>query len=882
MRTFQPIVARAVLRQSRIMPSFDVKRAVMAAAQSPRRTVGVAALLMALALIYTASAFDMTTDTGGLISAHTPWRVDEAAVEGRFPALKDGVLVVVDGATPEIASDGADRLAAALGQDANHFVSVRRPDGGAFFAREGLLFSSLPQVQATTQRLIDAQPLLGPLAADPSLRGIARAIDTAATGAANDPAKAQRLTRPLAGLATAIDARAAGRAAYFSWGALFADGGTLPPTRQLVLAQPNLAFGDLQPGAQDTEALRQAAARLQLDDAHGVHLGITGAAALADEEFGSIRDSMGVVGTLMALAMALCLWFATRSRRQVAAILVTIMAGLVITLALGLAVVHRLNVISVAFIPLFVGLGVDFGIQVCVRFNAERRGHNGGGSAAPLPALEQTAGAIGAPLLMAAGAICLALGAFLPTDYTGIAELGVIAGLGMMVALALNVTLLPALLMLLRPPVPAREVGWAGAAPLDGWLARHRRGVLAGFVAAMLGSVALLPWVQFDFNPMHLRDPHAPAMRALADLTRDADRTPNTIEVLAPGQAAADALAARLARLPQVAHAVTLSSFVPDDQAPKLALIQDASLLLDTSVNPFDFAPPSDDAATVAAVTKASASLKTLSAQPGALGVAAGRLAASFAHLAAATPAQRAGVEAMLVQPLNTTLGSLRAALQAGPVTRETLPAEIRADWLAGDGSALVSVTPKNGMDNASLRAFSAAVLAVAPHATGLPIATQAAAATVSGAFIRAGLLALLLVTGLLYAVLRSLREVAFTLAPVVLSGFLTLGTCVLIGQPLNFANIIAFPLLFGVGVAFHIYFVMAWRRGTSDLLQTSLARAVVFSALATGSAFGALGFSHHPGTASMGLILMISLVWTLVCALIFEPALLGPVETRA
>jgi len=183
-----------------------------------------------------------------------------------------------------------------------------------------------------------------------------------------------------------------------------------------------------------------------------------------------------------------------------------------------------------------------------------------------------------------------------------------------------------------------------------------------------------------------------------------------------------------------------------------------------------------------------------------------------------------------------------------------------------------------NSTDNAVLARFSAAVLAIAPHATGLPIATQAAAHTVAMAFVEAGVLALALVSALLYAVLRSVREVAFTLAPVVLSGFLTLGSCVVIGQPLNFANIIAFPLLFGVGVAFHIYFVMAWRRGVANLLASSLARAVVMSAMATGSAFGALWFSHHPGTASMGLILMISLVWTLVCALIFEPALLGPV----
>ncbi len=203
---------------------------------------------------------------------------------------------------------------------------------------------------------------------------------------------------------------------------------------------------------------------------------------------------------------------------------------------------------------------------------------------------------------------------------------------------------------------------------------------------------------------------------------------------------------------------------------------------------------------------------------------------------------------------------------------------------MAPDGRALVVASPAgNSADNATLLRFTQAVRALAPAASGLPVATQEAARTVAGAFVRAGVLALLLVSGLLYAVLRSVREVAFTLAPVVLSAFLTLGCCVVFGIPLNFANIIAFPLLFGVGVAFHIYFVMAWRRGVADLLQTSLARAVVFSALATGSAFGALWFSHHPGTASMGLILMISLIWTLICALIFEPALLGrPPAPRA
>jgi len=867
------------------MLSLRLRQAILLAARHPWATLALALALVLAALSYAVGAFDMSTDTGALISAKTAWRLDETAVENRFPQQKDAILVVVDGATPELAEDAAGRLADALSADSAHFVLVRRPDGGAFFAREGLLFAPLGEVRDTTARLIDAQPLLGPLAADPSLRGIAKSLDTAASGAASgraDPAATARLAAPLAALSGAIDGSLAGHGGFFSWQRLLAGGtsGQLAaPTRRVILAQPRLQFGDLQPGEAAVGALRAQAATLGLDAPHGVHIGITGEVPLADEEFGSIRDNIGFVGLLMAGAMLITLFLATGSVREVAAIVTTIIAGLVITTALGLAVVHRLNLISVAFIPLFVGLGVDFGIQVSVRFNAER--HAG---AAPMEALTRMAAAIGAPLLTAAAAVFLALGAFLPTAYVGIAELGVIAGMGMIIAFVLNITLLPALLMLLHPHEPKHDVGWHGAAPIDRWLETNRRRILFAFVAAMVVSIAILPWVRFDFNPMHLRDPNAPAMRTLSDLMRDPDRTPNTISVLTNSSDEAAAMAARLSRLPEVAQAVSVDSFVPADQPTKLALIEDASLLLDAAINPFDLPPPTDDASTRAALLKAATSLTTLAAgHPDATGAAAARLSASFTHLAAASPQARAAAEAMLVRPLGTCLDAIRASLQAGEVSRDTLPQDLRADWVAGDGHALVVVTPAgNSADNEVLRRFTAAVRAIAPHATGLPVATQEAALTVAMAFVQAGVLALALVSLLLYGVLRSAREVAFTLAPVVLSGFLTLGSCVVIGLPLNFANIIAFPLLFGVGVAFHIYFVMAWRRGVSNLLETSLARAVVFSALATGSAFGALWFSHHPGTASMGLILMISLIWTLICALIFEPALLGPVPEGA
>jgi hopanoid biosynthesis associated RND transporter like protein HpnN len=857
-----------------------LQRAVSQAARQPWRVLGLAMLLMVAAGAFAATHFNMSTDTSDMISSKTTWRQNEDSVSKAFPEANKGIAIVIDGRTPELAEDAAIRLAASLQEDKQNFVRAVRPDGGEFFDRNGLLFGTTDEVRQTTSKLIEAQPLLGGLAGDPSLRGIAKSLSTAASGAADDPSDpaTAQLEQPLAGLHRAIVQELSGKAAFFSWQQLFSAGhGQLAaPLRKVVLAEPVYDFSDLQPGARAVAAIRNKAAVLGIDPAHGVVVGITGEVPLSDEEFGSIEENIGLVGVLMGISMLVALWFATRSIKTVAAITITIISGLIITLAGGLAAVGKLNLISIAFIPLFVGLGVDFGIQVCVRFNAERWA-----GAYVVEALEHAAAAIGKPILLAAGAICLALCAFLPTDYTGIAQLGIISGLGMVVALVLNVTLLPSLLVLLNPPVPATRVGFAAAAPLDRWLARNRRKVLWAFVLAMLVSIATLPLVKFDFNPLNLRDPNAPAMRMLRNLIADPERTPNTLAVLTANETAARQLAARLGKLPEVRDAITLESFLPQDQPAKLALIEDAALLLDPAINPFDLAPPSDDSSTLAALAQAAKDMRRLAgANTGPVGKEAGLLAGDFERLGQSSPEVRSRIEAMLVLPLAIMLDKLRLSLQASELTRATLPPGMSAEWIARDGRAMVQIVPQGDSANSAVLArFTAAVRSIAPDATGMPVATQEAARTVARSFIQAGVLALVLVSLLLFAVLRSLREVAFTLAPVVLSGFLTLGSCVAIGQPLNFANIIAFPLLFGVGVAFHIYFVMAWWHGERDLLQSSLARAVLFSALATGSAFGALWFSHHPGTASMGLILMISLVWTLICALIFEPALLGPSE---
>jgi hypothetical protein len=856
-----------------------IGRLVAFSAARPWLVLLLGLALSLAALLYTSRHFAMTTDTAELISTDLEWRQREIAYDAAFPQQEDLIVAVIDGATPEIAESAAASLTAALREKPGLFRSVRRPDGGPFFDRNGLLLLPLEEVQATTEQLIRAQPFLGPLAADPSLRGVLGSLSTALEGIARGQAGLRDIAPAATALASSFEAVLAGRPAFFSWRALIS--GTSPgprETRRFVLVQPVMDYRALQPGAAGSAAIRDTARQLNLDPAHGVTLRLTGPVPLADEEFASLAEDAGLVTGAMVLALVGILWMAVRSIRFVLAILATTILGLIVTAGLGLLATGRFNLISVAFIPLFVGLGIDFSIQFSVRCLAERMAH---------PDLREalaTAGrGVGRSLALAAAAIAAGFFAFLPTSYIGVAELGVIAGLGMGVAFLLSVTLLPAMLVLMRPPAGGRaEFGYAALAPMEHALHRHRRGVLLVAALAAVGSIALLPLVRFDFNPLHLRSPTVESMSTMADLMADPDRTPNTISILLPSPAEADALARRLEALPEVSRTVSLNSFIPARQEEKLALVQDAAMLIGPTLEAVQPAPPPTDAELVRSLTGTAAALRRAASGTGEDEAAARRLADALDRLAAGTPAQRASASEAVIAPLRTLLGQTRALLSAGPVTRADLPPELVADWTARDGRVRLEAYPQGDPnDNAVLRRFSAAVQAVVPEAVGVPISIQAAGNSIVTAFLQAGALSAIAVILLLAFVLRRVHDVTLAMLPVLLSGLLTLATCAALDLPLNFANIIALPLLFGMGVAFNIYFVVAWRAGEHDLLQSSLTRAVVFSALTTATAFGALWLSNHPGTASMGRLLMISLGWELVVTLVFRPALLAEPPKR-
>jgi hopanoid biosynthesis associated RND transporter like protein HpnN len=853
----------------------SIVRTVDVCARHRWSVIIVAAVLSLASLVYVAHNFAITTDIAALISNDAPWRQRQIEYNRAFPM--HSIVAVVDAPAPELAARAADQLTAALAQRGGAIRAVREPGGGEFFARNGLLFLPADEVVQTAEGLSQAKPLLETLASDPTLRGISSALESALTAVDVGRLKLDAMTRPLTLASDTLDNVFAGQPATFSWVAM-AEGRSLEPRelRRFLEIDPVLDYTALEPGAKAGSEIRATAADLKLATDYQARVRLTGMIPIADQEFATVREGAGLNITLTVVAVLIILWLALHSFRIILAVFLSLIAGLVMTAALGLAMVHALNLISVAFFVLFIGIGVDFGIQFSVRYRSERH------DIADLhAALTSAAAKSGGPLALAGLATAVGFMSFLPTAYRGLAELGQIAGCGMLIAFIASITLLPALLALLNPPGEANPMGFAALAPLDRFLERHRVPVIVGTLLVIFGGAPLLLKLPFDFNPMNLRDPHQESVATYNELKNDPETGGNSIDVMKPNLGEADAVAARLGKLPEVSRTFTLSNFIPTDQEPKLAAIQAAAGKLDPSLNPKSLEPAPTDQDVVEALNSAGEHLTQLATDekeggPGA--AAAKRLADLLTRLAQSDAATRERASAAFVSTLTIALDQLRSALHAQRVTAENLPRDLAEDWVSADGHARVEVLPKGDPnDSEVLRRFALAVQAAEPSATGAAISFYESARTIMRSLIEAAGWALLSIAIILWITLRRITDVLLTLVPLIMAGTLTLELCVLLDLPLNFANILALPLLLGVGVAFKIYYIMAWRAGKTSLLQSTLTRAVIFSAMTTATAFGSLWLSHHPGTSSMGKLMALSLVCTMAAAVLFQPVLMGP-----
>jgi hopanoid biosynthesis associated RND transporter like protein HpnN len=838
----------------------------------------LAVALAAGSTVYTTRHFAIKTDVKDLFPSDLPWTQRAFDYMKAFP--QPDVLVVVDAPTPELVDQASSKLAQALAEKSNLIRAVHLPQSGRFFEQNGLLYLPTSDVERLTDGLVQADPILQKLASDPSLKGALGALSLGVMGVQFGEIQLDDLARPMTMAADTVQEALEARPASFSWRAL-ANGKPPEPQelRRFIELEPVLDFGALQPGRVVTEAIAQTARDLKLNSDYQARVRLTGLAPMNDDQFATIKDNAPLNAVVSIVAVFIILWLALRAARIILAVAVTLVVGLAISAAFGLLLVGALNVISVAFFVLFIGLGVDFGLQFSVRYRAER--HDYGDLRT---ALRSAARKAGVPLALAAAATAVGFLSFLPTSYRGLSELGQIAGSGMIIAFLTSITLLPALLTVLKPPAEPRPMGFASLAPVDWFLQRYRVPVVGTTLLLVVLASPLLLFLPFDFNPLHVRNPNAPSVATFLELRKDPQTGANAIEIVAPNSGAAEAIAQRLSPLPQVARTMTLNSLVPGEQEEKLKLIQAAADVIEPSINPGEVAAPPSDAQNIEALSSTANALSAIAGDghgPGA--AAARRLSGLLSELAKSDPSIRQQLEAAVGTPLRISLDQLRAELKPQRITTATIPADLKGAWVTADGRARVEVLPKGDPDDTNtLRNFVTSVLTVEPAATGPAVLMFEAGNTVVRAFIEAGIFALAAIAVLLWVVLRRISDVLLTLIPLLVAGVVTLELCVVLDVPLNFANIIALPLLLGVGVAFKIYYIMAWRSGKTALVQSTLTRAVIFSALATATAFGSLWLSSDPGMSSMGQLMALALVCTMAAAVLFQPALMGRPRERA
>ncbi|HUQ50721.1 MAG TPA: MMPL family transporter, partial [Gammaproteobacteria bacterium] len=737
------------------------------------------------------------------------------------------------------------------------------------------LYLPTTELAALTDRLAAAQPLIGLLQArfdGAAVLDVARQTVTAANGA--DAA----LDSFYEELARTIDGAADGAAVPLAWNRLIALGAP-PTTRRIISLQPELDFSRMQPAAAAIADIRAIAVRLNAERTEPVELRLTGSVAMEHEELMSVSRGAGI-GALATLVMvALVLYASLRSWRLLAVSLVTLLIGLALTAAFAGVAVGQLNLLSVAFVVLNVGLGSDYVIHVLLRYRELTAA-----GASTQAALVETVRDVGSSLVLCAVTTAAGFYSFIPTTFSGVSELGLIAGTGVFFGLFASVTLLPALVAWWD--ADARP-GSSAATWLDprifAPLSRRPRLVLGATAVTLAAALAVLPQVTFDSNPIHLRDPGSESVTTLLELAAAGEAPLLNLAAVAPDRATAVGWATALRMLPEVRSVTTTEQLVPGEQSAKLALLEDLELLMGPNFADLERAPR-DDTALATALTE----LELASAAQSAARALHDAVARLRARLASAGGAERdatlARLDDSLTVGLPRQLARLSTALGAQPFERADLPPALAARWLASGGRELVEITAAEDVsDNAAARRFIDAVHAIVPTATGLPVVYQEASATVVAAFERALLYAFVMVSAIIWLVLRDVKDTLLVLLPIALASILTAALTLVVGMPFNYANIIALPLLVGIGVDNGIHVVHRMRSDDAErLFDTSTMRAILASGLTTVASFGNLAFSAHVGTASMGILLAIGLAASMAATLIVLPAWLKLYPPRA
>jgi hopanoid biosynthesis associated RND transporter like protein HpnN len=829
---------------------------------------------------YTVKHIGMDTDTRDMLSPKLPWRQLDLKIDKLFPQTTDSLLVVIEAGTPDEALDSGKLLYDRLHQEHHLFKSVFFAPELSNFKQSSLLYLDTGELQDVSNRLATIQPFLARLTEDRSLRGLFTMLSDAAQ------AKIDGNTIDLSSLVTRLDrafnALLKGEYYRLSWQALLENTDENRDVyRQFIVLQPVLDFDELLPAQKPIARVRAIARDLQLTPENHIRIRLTGTTALAHEELTSVFKGMEYSTIISFLLVAMLLVACLRSMWLVAAALVTLVTGLIYTACFAAFAVGNLNLISIAFAVLYIGLGIDYAIHFCLHYrDLLEQGQSN------RDAIRHTAITIGKSLLLCTATTSIGFYAFIPTSYSGVAELGLISGTGMFISYVVTMTFLPALL----GRFPGRITPGATRPTLDRVVmaaskfpVQHARKIEGAAIILTLVALIAVAGLKFDHNTLNLQSPKNESVKTYLDLLADKDTSPWTITALVDSPDEARRLINRLDKLPLVNKVVWLEDFIPADQETKLGLVEEMDLLLGP-LSTQGVTPRPDDQAMLTAMETFHHKLGEL-VKTGTVGTDYENLYRSMDRFLVKLKADAGSqhhlldeLQASLLANFSGRIESLLQSMNAVEINRKTLPQELTARWVS-DGHYRLEVYPKEDlMDNGAMQRFVDQVRTVSTDIIGAPVVSIEAGNTVVTAFKQAFIVALVVITLFLLMLVDRKIDMVYILIPLLLAALYSGALLDFLDIPLNFANIIALPLLLGVGVdnGIHILHRARSRQHLDHtLLSSSAARAVIYSALTTMASFGNLAFSSHLGTASMGLLLTIGIAMTLICTLVILPGIL-------
>lgn len=852
------------------------------AAERPTTALSLLLLASLLCATFAALTFRIDSDTENLIEQDTDWRRDFDAFQTALPMLVDTAMVVVSGESFEAVDRSAATLAGQLAED-DLVTSLFAPGSDPFLRDRMLLFLDMDQLDAVITELATAQPAMARLAADPSLRGLFGLLEDGLVAGNGDGPLPDTLLPLIEDLQRSVAAIEAGERGEIRWmdRLLGADAGN-ETHYAIVMVQGISDFDAAQPYGPLMQRLRGLIASTDLPA--DVTVRLTGEVPLAHEEMEAATDGIGLAGTLALLLLAAVLIIGVRSARVVLATFAMLAMGFAWTTAWAMLAVGQFTTLSIIFLVMFFGLGVDFAIHYALRVQ-EAIGRPDE-SMAP----ERAAAAhAGPPIALCTLTSSIGFLAYLATDYRGLAELGLISAGGMVIALLLTFTVIPACFGRFgRPRALMLDSQGAGqprsstAATTWEAISRHSNWIFTATVLLALLAVWQASYMRFDFSVLALRNPQSESMSTLAELKAVGEITDYSLSVLVTEEEA-DTLAERLRDQPSVAAVQTPADAVPDAQEDKRFLLDDALALLGSSLQPAQVASAPDHEDRLDSSRRLQRAIDdrlTAAALPSSQQQLLRELRQGLEGLLDG-PDQVEGLTRLEQASTGTVpdlLAWLQRALTVEPFGFDDLPASVRERLITADGRHHLVVLPQEDIaEVAALNRFIAEVQEIAPNATGRPVAEWGVGQIVVQAFAQALITALLLIFVVLLLTLRSLRDATLVLTPLLLAAVLTTATAQLLGMPFNMANILVLPLLFGLGVDSGIHLVQRFRSEGSlaTMMRSSTPRAVLLSSLTTAGTFAALSLSPHRGTASIGMLLTIAIGWMLLATLLLLPLLL-------